>query len=157
MTRRYGTLAAASAAVTLIVSLSGCAAPAADIDAGASELMQTTVMATADQAAAGDSAGALATLDTLQTQLQQAIDAGDITAARAVAVQRSIDLVRADLAPEPSVAPTPETSPDPVPAVEPVTPDPPAPAEKGEKGEKEDKGNKGEGNNGNGNGKDKNE
>ena len=163
--RRRSTSLLATVALTVAVTLSGCAAASDEIAAGTSELMQSTIVTAAGQAASGDSTNALATLDTLQAQLQDALAAGDITAERAATVQQSIDLVRADLQPVPTVAPAPEetSAPDeapvleettgPVtntdPAPEPAVPEPETPAEPDEPG------NKGNGNNGNGNGKNK--
>ncbi|SDZ10260.1 hypothetical protein [Herbiconiux ginsengi] len=91
----------------LAVALSGCATGApAEIASGTGELMQSTVVTAAEQAAAGDSAGALATLDALQEQLDTASSAGDLSASRATAIQGAIDQVRSDLRSAPEVAPT---------------------------------------------------
>ena len=154
--RRRSTSLLATVALTVAVTLSGCAAASDEIAAGTSELMQSTIVTAAGQAASGDSTNALATLDTLQAQLQDALAAGDITAERAATVQQSIDLVRADLQPVPAVAPAPEETgvPDETPVLEettgPVTNTDPAPEP--EPATPEERGNKGNGNNGNGNG-----
>ena len=122
----------ASTAVILAVALGlgGCAANRADITAGTGTLMQSTVVLAANQAAAGDAAGVLTTLDSLQAQLRQGSATGDITADRAAAIQNAIDLVRADL--QPAVAPVPEetavpdtTGPETTPTVEDTTDDSP--------------------------------
>ena len=81
------------------LALGGCAADEPDIAASTSSLLQSTIATAAEQAAAGDSAGALATLDSLQQQVQQASADGDVTAERSATIQQSIDLVRADLQP----------------------------------------------------------
>ncbi|MGD8166947.1 hypothetical protein ACEXOS_006955 [Herbiconiux sp. P16] len=118
--------------MALAIGLSGCAAGASpDITSGAGELMQSTVVAAADQAAAGDSAGALATLDSLQEQLDTASAEGDVSTSRAAAIQAAVDLVRSDLQPAPAVEPAPEATPATVPTTtddsggtDPVTDDP---------------------------------
>lgn len=93
-------------ALASLAGLSGCAAPASDISVRTSELMESMVISTADQAAAGDTTGASGTLDALQSQLDRAVAAGDVTDARAARIQEAIDLVRADLQPASEVAPT---------------------------------------------------
>lgn len=90
--------AAASAAVlTVALLLSACAGAAPGLAATAARDMQETVVTIAQHAAAGDPAAAVAELDALQQRLDAALAADDITADRAALVQRSIDLVRADL------------------------------------------------------------
>lgn len=90
--------AAASASVLAIVlALAACAGPPPGLAGPAGRDMQQTVTAIAEHAAAGDAAAALAELDALQQRLDDARAADDITADRAALVQRSIDLVRADL------------------------------------------------------------
>jgi len=164
--RRRGYSLLATVAVTVTVALSGCGGAPQEIAAGTSELMQSTIVTAAGQAASGDTMSALATLDSLQTQLQNAVTSGDITSERAVTVQQSIDLVRADLQPIPTVTPAPEettvpeetaapvtttdTAPDPA-VPKPATPDDPGNNGNGNNGN----GNNGNGNNGNGNGKNK--
>ena len=88
-------LAAALAGVALVAGLSGCATPALD-DAAAAQF-QESVVAIADSAAAGDLAGAVGGLDELQTELDAAIEADLVTAARAARIQAAIDAVRSDL------------------------------------------------------------
>ncbi|MCS5717595.1 hypothetical protein N1027_05525 [Herbiconiux sp. CPCC 205763] len=89
----------APALLAAVLVLTGCSGATNGLTAEVGKQLQSTVVTAADQAAAGDTAGALTTLDTLQTQLQQATDSGDISAERAATVQASIDLVRADLQP----------------------------------------------------------
>ena len=89
-------LAAALAGVALVAGLSGCASPALDEAAGSQ--LQESVVAIADAAAAGDLAGAVGGLDELQTELDAAIAADRVTAARAARIQAAIDAVRTDLA-----------------------------------------------------------
>jgi hypothetical protein len=103
--RRLGLCVAVAAAL----ALSGCAAPAAD-DALAD--LRSTVVAIADQAAAGDTAGALSALAALEAEVQNAAADGHLTSERAAAVQQSIDLVRADLQPAATPEPTASTPPD---------------------------------------------
>jgi hypothetical protein len=103
---------AALAAVLLV----GCAQEAPTIAADDASSMQRTVVAIGEQAAAGEMDAALVYLDDLQGQLDEAVADGDITAARASAVQDAIDAVRADLTPTPT--PTPEAPAEEAPAVE---------------------------------------
>ncbi|WP_382306113.1 hypothetical protein [Herbiconiux sp. UC225_62] len=103
--------------LAIVIGLSGCAAGAtADIASGTSELMQSTVVTAADQAASGDSSGALATLDSLQEQLDKASAAGDVSTSRVTAIQAAIDQLRSDLQPAPAVEPAPEEAPTTEPA-----------------------------------------
>lgn len=102
--------------------------------------MQSTVLAAANQAAASDPTGALATLDSLQSQLDQATATGDISTERAAAIQQAVDQVRADL----NELTTPETA---VPATTAPEPEPATREDKGNKGNKGDKGSKGNGKN----------
>lgn len=151
--RRRGYSLLATVAVTVSVALSGCAGAPEEIAAGTSELMQSTIVTAAGQAASGDTVSALATLDSLQAQLQKAVTSGDITSERAESVQQSIDLVRADLQPAPTVAPVPEETTAPEETAAPVTttdtaPDPAVP----EPTTPDDPGNNGNGNGNNGNG-----
>ena len=125
----------ALAAAALAVVFAGCSTPAID-PASASEL-QDSVVSVAEQAADGDNAAALTKLDELQAQLDQAVEADLITAARAARVQKAIDAVRADL--EALVAPAPEPSPTPS-----------APAETGGDDNGGNSGNSGSGNDDNG-------
>jgi len=97
--------------------LAGCGAPPADIDSGTAAEMQTTVVSIAESAAAGDAAGALTQLDGLQQQLDAAHADGSVSAERAAAIQTRIDLVRADLQPEPAPVVEPSTDPAPDPTV----------------------------------------
>jgi len=138
-------IAAALAGIALIAGLSGCAAPA--LDEAAAAQLQDSVLAVADSAASGDLPGAVAGLDELQTELDAAIDADLVTAARAAGIQTAINAVRADL--ESLQAPA---------VVE--TPAPVEPTSTPETGDTEDGGsdnsgpgnNNGNGNKGNGNG-----
>ena len=88
--------------------LAGCANTSPEISSGASTQMQTAVVSIAESAAAGDAVSALAQLDQLQQLLDAALADGSVTAERGAAIQTRIDLVRADLQPEPVVEPTPE-------------------------------------------------
>lgn len=127
------TVAAASIGIAASVGLglTGCAVDPG-LSAATSESLQNGVVSVANQAAAGDNAAALTSLDALQQQLQAAIASGDITADRAATVQAAIDLVRADLLASPAEqAPAPEattepTEPETEPETEPPEPDDPA-------------------------------
>ncbi|MCR2763906.1 hypothetical protein NQ152_10365 [Microbacterium sp. zg.B48] len=90
--------------------LAGCAAADSDISTAAAAEMQTTVLAIAESAAAGDAPGALVQLDRLQQQLDGAVTDGSVDAARARVIQTRIDVVRADLQPDPVVEPGPAPS-----------------------------------------------
>jgi hypothetical protein len=90
--------------------LSGCA-PSDPSDA-ATERLDASVVQTADRAASGDYAGAVASLDVLQARLAEYVEAGDVTADRSAEIQAAIDTVRADLAAliAAQSTPTPEPS-----------------------------------------------
>jgi hypothetical protein len=96
-------------AVIVVAWLAGCAGTPAP--SGVAVDMQSAVVAVAEAAAAGDSAGALAELDGLQQQLDDALAEGAVSAERAAAIQSALDLVRADLQPVP--VPTVEPPADP--------------------------------------------
>lgn len=136
---------------TLIVAavvLTGCAP--SDTPTAA---FQDAVATVAEQAADGDAAGALASLDRLEADVDEALVDGRIDAARAVGIREAIDAVRADLErlAEPSPTPTPSEEPVVLPS------DPPAEdgtgddGEGGEGGEGEGNGSEGNGSEGNGN------
>lgn len=153
-------------AVTLALAtsfaLGGCAANSSGMAEGSSAQLRSTVVTAAEQAAAGDSAGALDTLDALQAQLDEGTAAGEISSERAATIQTALDAVRAGLQPAPAETTAPvetepvetvDTDPEPV-APEPADPEPTAPdtvtdAPAGDDGEGGDDG-KGKGN---GNGK----
>jgi hypothetical protein len=97
----------AVAAALAVGALAGCSSPPRAIEAPAAAAMQESVVAVADHAAAGDGAAALGALDELQRQLDEAVAAGSVSAQRAMEIQASIDLVRADLS-TPVEAPAPE-------------------------------------------------
>lgn len=103
-------ISGALAVAALTVGLAACSTPA--IDSTTAAQLQDTVVAVAEHASSGDGAAAVAQLDELQAQLDSAVDADLITAARAARVQAAIDTVRADLetlaAPEPEASPAPE-------------------------------------------------
>jgi len=121
--------------------LAGCANTSPEISSSASTQMQTVVVSIAESAAAGDAVSALAQLDQLQQLLNAALADGSVTAERGASIQTRIDLVRADLQPEPVVEPTPEPT--------------AAPTTGTDDGDDDaDNGNSGPGNN-NGNGNDK--
>jgi hypothetical protein len=147
------TLAGASA-VAAVIFLAGCAAVPGTISAEISEQLQNDVVALAESAAAGDIAGATNALAIAETRLNEGLAADTIDAERGAAIQKTIDLVRADLVamttpveetpapvdtPEP-VATTPvEEVPDPEPST--VAPPEPTPVESPQKGPGNDNGN----------------
>lgn len=136
-----------AAPVVVVALLSGCAGPAADLDASTGRDLQSRVLVVANAAADGDTAGALAALDALEAQLAAAEAAGTVSATRAADIRAAIALVRADLSPAVETpAPTPEPS-----SVAPV--EPVSPVEDDGGGDDSDDGNGDDpGNNGNGNG-----
>lgn len=138
--------------VSAAMGLGGCASSPAEIAPSTSEVMQSTIVTAAEQAAAGDTSAALVAIDSLQAQLEKAIASGDVSASRAISIQQSIDLVRGDLQPAPVVEPAPAETVAPETAV-PETSDDPLiePENPGDKGNGND-GNNGNGNNGNGKG-----
>jgi len=147
-------------ALTAVAGLSGCAASTSDISVRTSELMESMVVSTADQLAAGDTAGAATTLDALQSQLDRALSAGDVSGDRATRIQEAIDLVRSDLQPAPEVTPAPTETPEPSESVAPdaptVTETPVTDSGPGNNGNgKTDKGGNGKGGNGKGAGNNK--
>ena len=131
-----------AAPLVVVALLSGCAGPAADLDANTGRDLQSRVLVVANAAADGDTAGALAALDALEAQLAAAEAAGTVSATRAADIRAAIALVRADLSPAVETpTPTPEPS-----SVEPT--EPAAPVE--DDGGGDDSGNNGnKGNNGN--------
>lgn len=148
-----------AAPVVVVALLSGCAGPAADLDASTGRDLQSRVLVVANAAADGDTAGALAALDALEAQLAAAEAAGTVSATRAADIRAAIALVRADLSPTVETpAPTPEPS-----SIEPTEPVAPVEDDGGgddsdDDGNGNDPGNNGNdnGNNGNnGSGKDK--
>lgn len=144
-----------------VVMVAGCASSDDSLDQATAATLQSAVVQVADHASAGDTTGALASLDQLQASLDAAEAAGTITADRAQVVQQNIDLVRSDLQPAgetttPEETTAPETvSTDPAPSEETTPAEETAPSdESDDKGPGGDKPNKGPGNNnGNGNGK----
>ena len=126
MTARTRTTLLATLTLAAAIALSSCASTPPAITEDTSDLLQSTIVAAATQAAAGHPTAALSTLDTLQTQLQHASDAGDITPDRATTIQHTLDLVRADLQPTPTIEPATPTTPDPT-TPDPTTTDPTIP------------------------------
>ena len=100
-------------ALVIGIVLAGCASPAPELAAPTAETFQASVIEVADLAADGDVTGALARLDELQGQLDDAEAADEVSATRATVIQQAIDLVRVDLealVPEPSPTPSPSES-----------------------------------------------
>ena len=78
--------------------LTGCANAASDLNADTAAGLQDGVLSVTSAAAAGDFAGALTALETVQADLTEASAADGLTAARATEIQAAIDLVAIDLA-----------------------------------------------------------
>jgi hypothetical protein len=147
-----------AAPVVVVALLSGCAGPAADLDASTGRDLQSRVLVVANAAADGDTAGALAALDALEAQLAAAEAAGTVSATRAADIRAAIARVRVDLAPTVET-PTPTPEPSSAEPAEPVTPvdDDGGGDDSDDDGNGKGPGNNGngnKGNNGNGNGKD---
>lgn len=94
------------------VILTGCA-QTADLSTDAATSLQGSVRHVAEQAASRDYSGALASLDSLQSQLAGDITAGLVSRDRGARIQGAIDRVRADLAPRTTPSATPAPSPTP--------------------------------------------
>ncbi len=117
--------------------LAGCAPSTPALSSEISEQLQNDVVALANAAAAGDTAGAQSALAVLETRLAEGLAANTITADRGESIQAAVELVRADLVAltTPDVEPTtPTETTTPVettPTVEAPTaePTPEAPAE----------------------------
>lgn len=103
--------AALLAGAALLIPLTACSAPA--LDAGVAAQLQDSVTAVAGAAAAGDLAAAATRLDELQAEFDTAVEADQVTAARAARIQSAITAVRADLV---AATPSPSTSPSGEPA-----------------------------------------
>ncbi|WP_345799891.1 hypothetical protein AAIB33_10385 [Microbacterium sp. AZCO] len=100
-------LIAPVAGIVLALSLAGCGSTPSVTDATATR-MQASVVSIAQAAADGDAAAAVTQLDGLQSQLDDAVQHDQVTAARAARIQSAIEVVRADLAALTAPAPTPE-------------------------------------------------
>jgi hypothetical protein len=122
---------------------------------------QTLVVDTADQVAAGDTTGALASLDVLEAEVAAQLASGELDQAAADRIRAAVAVVRADLAalttpatetPDTTESTTPEDS-----GVQPAAPVEPTviesdDAEEGDEAEESDSGNDGNGNGNSGNG-----
>lgn len=143
--RRSAALSAFVAPLILVAVLTGCTSTSDGLDVSTGKELQNSVLLVGNAAAGGDTAGAIAALDTLAAQLTAAEAAGTVSAARAADIRAAIERVRSDLAPIVET-PTPE----------PVATDPVVPTDD-DGGDDKDSGNNGKngnnGNNGNGNGK----
>jgi len=117
--------------------IAGCASAPADTVA---DELQEQVVAVAEASADTDYDQALALLDDVQSGLDEAVESDSIPAAKATSVQKSIDLVRADL----EALLEPEQTPTPTPTVSstPVTETPAAPAAPAKPGKGNQKNNK---------------
>ena len=93
------------------ILLAGCAPSTPALSSEISEQLQNDVVALANAAAAGDTAGAQGALAVLETRLAEGLAANTITADRGESIQAAVELVRADLAAltTPEVEPTTPT------------------------------------------------
>lgn len=89
--------AVVAAIIAVGLMITGCSTGGAGLDAQTSEGWQARVVAIAQAADAADRTAALAELDALEAEAVQARKDGQISAERAVIIQQSIGLVRADL------------------------------------------------------------
>ncbi|HEY8914213.1 hypothetical protein [Lacisediminihabitans sp.] len=110
MDARRRRLSGLAALVFAVVILAGCA-QTTDLSKDAATSLQSSVRLVAEQAASRDYAAALASLDSLQSQLDGDIAAGLVSRDRGARIQAAIDLVRADLGPKATPSPTPTPSP----------------------------------------------
>jgi outer membrane biosynthesis protein TonB len=121
-------------ALATALVLGGCA-QGTEISAPVAAQLQEDVQAVGNLAAAGDRAGALGVLDSLEAEARQAADAGSITARRLAAIVAAIGVVRTDLQAEPAPATDPSQ-----PTTDPSEPatddDSDEPADPGQKPEK---------------------
>jgi hypothetical protein len=102
--------AIACAMALVLATLSGCTPSAPEISTAAAKQLQASVSAVTNAAASGNIAGAIADLDTLETQVREATASGAISTSRTARIQATISLVRADLtAALPPPSPTPST------------------------------------------------
>jgi len=88
--------AAAVLAIALALALVGCA-PAPSYTVEASQVLQASVLAVTETAAAGDPETALTRLDELQTALDAQLASGGIDQERYDSVSAAMGLVRTDL------------------------------------------------------------
>ena len=79
------------------ILLAGCAPSTPALSTEISEQLQNDVVALANAAAAGDTAGAQGALAELETRLAEGLAANTITADRGESIQAAVELVRADL------------------------------------------------------------
>ena len=87
---------AAAVAIALGLGLAGCAAPPA-YTTEAAGVLQSSVLAVTEAAAAGDPASGIARLDELQVAVDAQLASGGIDQARYDRISAAIALVRADL------------------------------------------------------------
>jgi ribosomal protein S20 len=105
-------LAGLGGVVLAAVLLAGCA-QASDLSSSTATALQRAVQTVAAQAASSDYAAALASLDSLQSQLDKDITSGLVGSDRGTRIHAAIDLVRADLGTQATPAPTDSPTPTP--------------------------------------------
>lgn len=123
-------------ALGVALALSACAPSNDEVQAE----LHASVVQTAERAAAGDFAGALAELALLEGEVDAALEAGRIDASQGAEITAAVELVRADLEAAAAAA-----TPTPTPAPEEAGTDDDAPGNSGD----DDKGNSDKGNSGN--------
>jgi hypothetical protein len=108
--------ALAAASVAVVVGLAGCAAePEPDLTTAQAQAFRSQVVAIADTSSRGEYANALAALDALQAEVDQAAADGELEGDREQRIREAMALVRTDL--EAAIAAIPaEPAPEPEPA-----------------------------------------
>lgn len=121
---------ALSAVLAATIALSGCAATPA-IETDTAERLQQTVLTVSDSAAAGDLAGALASLDAVVTELEAARVRGEVSEDRYARISAAVESLRAYLVGQTVPPPAPADDDDEAPSNESVAPpaEPAPPAE----------------------------
>jgi hypothetical protein len=114
-TMRRRSMTAALAIAVWAAVLAGCTGSTPSIEATAARQLQSSVVAIAQSAAAGNASQALARLDELSTAVQASTASGAITSERAAVIRAAIAKVHADLtaairSTPPTVTPSPGSS-----------------------------------------------
>src|SRR5688572_7788261 len=115
--------ALAAASVAVVVGLAGCAAePEPELTTAQAQAFRSQVVAIADTSSRGEYANALAALDALQAEVDQAVTDGELAGDREQRIREAMALVRTDL--EAAIAAIPaEPEPEPAPAAPPADDD----------------------------------
>ncbi|WP_411720764.1 hypothetical protein [Mycetocola sp.] len=122
-------LLSAFAGATLVLSLTaGCQATAPDITTDQAEALQSRVLAVTSAVAEGGYAAALEALTALETELDAAAAAGDISFARHQRIEAAMSAVRKDVQAAIDAQSVPEPAPAPLETTDPVEEEEVAPA-----------------------------